>query len=218
MNKDDLLKLREILKKDPDNQISTDDLSGNYIEVWSRNQGTEDDCPIISAEHILKNKKAASEVADLIVGQYAQALYVFHYYKLDNFTPSVSVFLNFIYKFDPKMIDENGNINIADNEKTFGDVVGISSGTYLSYSSETETITMRELGGTKSVELDDLYCELSQPYYVDGVYVSFDELITELSSRGFYCNYDNFQNVKKKECAILDISMEPFVKKDKKAK
>ena len=67
-------------------------------------------------------------------------------------------------------------------------------------------------------KLSALYSKLRTSSNIGNLFVSFDELLTELASRGFYCNYDNFKDMEQEEAAILRISTEPFVKKSTNVK
>lgn len=224
MNKEDLLKLKEMLKKDKVSTNSDISLTDNYILVWSKSQGTEEDCPIVSAEHILSNKKTANEVVDWIINNYIQAIYVLHYFGLDDYVPTIPIDHDFIYKMNKQIIGEEGYLDIESDSKTFGDVVNVKSFTGTEWpawsivSPKREEEIKNKIGIENYDNLLKLYYKLCAPNNTRKMFVSFDELITELSSRGFYSNYENFQAFNEKDSPVLYISTEPFVKENENVK
>ena len=108
MNKAYLEKLKEMLKNDNMSTIAGMNLSDNYIQVWSKSEGTEEDCPVLSVEQILSNKKNASEVADILINNYIQATYAFHHFGLDEYIPVMPIGINLLYRFNKQTIKENG--------------------------------------------------------------------------------------------------------------
>jgi len=212
MNKDDLLKLREQLANDKFTRISTENLPMDYIVVWDKSGGAElDDCPIYSGDYILNNKKSASEVVDTLVHNYAQAIYSFQQNGINDCLPIMSAEINLIYKFDQNMVEDDTTydaqyIVVPEGTETLGDMVRLTD-----FGIDGDSIPWDFVKGKGTSSVEDL---IKTKTLGEECFVSFNELLTELSNRGIYANYGDFQTIEKRPSPILDYSIEPLPQKE----
>lgn len=242
MNKEDLIKLRELLKKDELKVRYNMDLDQDYVTYYNSDGSIGE---VYKGKDIISNKVPASIVADAIVNQYIKAIHAFQYFGFGTYTPVIAASLELVLK------DTNGLRNSLyedwhENTIPLADIVRVEiledSMDYQD-SNDVEPITPdticelkkipyqlekreeRKLGKIyhisekehnkykKHIEAMEKFLTLpNDDKKQQRFFVSFDELIVELSSRGFYCNYNDFEQFKHSG-EILYVSYEPIIEK-----